>query len=483
MVQQTAKRWRPSVLTKTRGGRTLGRAKLARLFFLLVLAAALGLQGGVSGADEATVSFPSDGNITVSWPRLDANEDDPDYQYQVQFYAGPCNNPPVRKTHSTRSSSVSTTTADWGIPGAGHCVLVGERQYTRSSYRLHASAEFTMPGTTPSHTYGSPSAITFTSASGGYGTATMFLPVTSVSIGDEVSFAWTVSPATAVEHSTYTTQQAVDEAGTIGVRFDVMGLLAHTTYTVTVRDQGAADSSIVSLTYRPRPEYIPFHGPTILKAKDQTPYDPDTATLEVTSSTAPANPATGYWIRYNTGDPLVAESGQELNVVRELPPIHRSVETVDIEVLAYYDERATVTYRGEDLQVPADKTWFTSWSETYSFNIARASSTGSEVPPKPVAPLVVETAEKILEASGLPADQAHSYSLLFLLFLTLGVGGFLYAATGGGPMSATLAGFVGVIIWSGLGWWWFGLPVAMALVPLMLIIIVGGMAVTTRVLS
>ena len=297
----------------------------------------------------------------------------------------------------------------------------------------------------------------------------------------KVPLTWTINPtpdgASSPEHAIET----IDGSGNVVKVWS--GLSPFTPYTITAKEYGAPDSEAKSLSATKIPGHVPFHAPGILKVTDQTPDKNDTASLQVTWSGAPALPVTGYWLRYNLGGPLIPDEGQETNIIRNLPPIPRSVGTVDVEVQAYYTEDTEVTYRGRDHTVPTGETWFSTWSETYSINIARGSRTGSEVPPKPVAPLVVDTAGKLLEASGLPADQAHSYSLLFLLFLTLGVGGFLYAATGGGPMSATLAGFVGVVIWSGLGWWWFGLPVAMALVPLMLIIIAGGMVVTTRVLS
>ena len=297
----------------------------------------------------------------------------------------------------------------------------------------------------------------------------------------QVPLTWTIDPtpdgASSPEHA----METIDGSGNVVKVWS--GLSPFTPYTITAKEYGAPDSEAKSLSATKIPGHVPFQAPAILKVTDQTPDKNDTASLQVTWSGAPALPVTGYWLRYNLGGPLIPDEGQETNIIRNLPPIPRSVGTVDVEVQAYYTEDTEVTYRGRDHTVPTGETWFSTWSETHSINIARASRTGSEVPPKPVAPLVVDTAGKLLEASGLPADQAHSYSLLFLLFLTLGVGGFLYAATGGGPMSATLAGFVGVIIWSGLGWWWFGLPVAMALVPLMLIIIVGGMVVTTRVLS
>ena len=364
--------------------------------------------------------------------------------------------------------------------------LAGDTQYTvkvkkqgdaDSSYQT-VQAEYETPDSvelgTPTGSFSGTDSLSYTLS------VTVPVTVTGGSVADKAPLTWTITPTPS---GTDSPQHVFDNVSSGNVTRNFTPTGAYTAYTVKVEPYGGADDSAKALSVMKIPDHIPFHAPGILKVTDETPADPGTASLLVAWSGAPAAPVTGFWIRYNKGIPLRADSGRETNILRRLPPIARNVNTVDIEVLAYYSENAEVSYRGEDHTVPAGETWYTPWSETYSINIARASRTGSEVPPKPVAPLVVDTAGKLLEASGLPADQAHSYSLLFLLFLTLGVGGFLYAATGGGPMSATLAGFVGVIIWSGLGWWWFGLPVAMALVPLMLIIIVGGMAVTTRVLS
>ena len=553
----------------------MGRAKLARLLFLVVVAAALGLQGGVSGADDGdltiTVEFednavirfrwdnpnvrtsnwsgwvyagecgigsskssfsvhrslltktigvngfavggaryciriknggndqtdayftypePESGvlTITVEYPETDQIKftwDNPNSlstrNWQGKVYAGTCGVAPVSATISSPVATLSKTldSSAWAVAGARYCVRI-----SHGTVLDQTDVEFTYPGALQSsYDLGPPAFNGFTVTDTEYGVATVFVPVPEAPVDTTVHLAWTFSlePLDAPE-PLYLTLDASDHDGVVGVSHEVPGLRVYGAYTVTVKAQGSEDDTAQSMPYVPVPEHIPFHAPGILKVTDQTP-DSGTASLLVAWSGAPVTPPTGFWMRYNLGTPLLPDSGLETNISGRLPPIARNVSTVDIEVLAYYSDLAEVTYRGEDHAVPYGETWFTPWSETYSINIARASPTGSEVPPKPVAPLVVDTAGKLLEASGLPADQAHSYSLLFLLFLTLGVGGFLYAATGGGPMSATLAGFVGVIIWSGLGWWWFGLPVAMALVPLMLIIIVGGMVVTTRVLS
>ena len=424
-----------------------------------------------------TVAYPETGQIKFTWD----NPNSRTTSWQGKIYAGTCGVAPVSATIwsavDTPSKALASNT--WAVAGARYCVRISS-----GTMLDRTDAEFTYPGALQSsYDLGPPAFTGFTTAHNEYGVATVFVSVPDAPVDTTVSLTWTFSLTPLdVPEPLYVTLDTSDHDGVVGVSHEAPGLLVYGAYTATVKAQGAEDDTAQSMTFAPVPEHIPFHAPGILKVTDQTP-DSDTASLLVAWSGAPVTPPTGFWIRYNLGTPLLPDSGREANILRGLPPIARNVGTVDIEVLAYYAALAEVTYRGEDQTVPYGEIWFTPWSETYSINIARASRTGSEVPPKPVAPLVVDTAEKLLEASGLPADQAHSYSLLFLLFLTLGVGGFLYAATGGGPMSATLAGFVGVIIWSGLGWWWFGLPVAMALVPLMLIIIVGGMAVTTRVLS
>ena len=376
-------------------------------------------------------------------------------------------------------SGVKVTKVHSGLaPDTQYTVRVKKQGASDSAYKTLQQFQYVSPDSvelgTPTGSFSGTDSLSYTLS------VTVPVTVTGGSVADKAPLTWTITPTPS---GTDSPQHVFDNVSSGNVTRNFTPTGAYTAYTVKVKPYGGADDSAKALSVMKIPDHIPFHAPGILKVTDETPADPGTASLLVAWSGAPAAPVTGFWVRYNKGIPLRADSGRETNILRRLPPIARNVNTVDIEVLAYYSENAEVSYRGEDHTVPTGETWYTPWSETYSINIARGSRTGSEVPPKPVAPLVVDTAGKLLEASGLPADQAHSYSLLFLLFLTLGVGGFLYAATGGGPMSATLAGFVGVIIWSGLGWWWFGLPVAMALVPLMLIIIVGGMVVTTRVLS
>ena len=551
MVQQTAKRWRPSVLTRTRGDRRLGPASLARLLFLLVLAAALGLHGGVSEAADGdltiTVEVRDDGQLDITWDnpnsrrspwhgmiyagecgvgwgvssfkitgystlskrhstetwavagtryclrvhngtspttpttrsdqtnkyfdypeagpgvltitvefpqtgQIKVTSDNPNSRtrtYQGTFYAGTCGVAPVSTTFTMSYTTLSKTldASTWAVAGARYCVRL-----TSGTWLDQTDADFTYPGELQSYALGPPVFNGFTTAHTEYGVAAVFVPVPEAAVGASVSLTWTFSLTPLdVPEPLYLTLEASDQDGVVGVSYEAPGLLVYGAYTATVKAQGAEDDTAQSMTFLPVPDHIPFHAPGILKVTDQTPDDPGTASLLVAWSGAPAAPPTGFWIRYNLGTPLLPDSGLETNILRGLPPVDRAVGTMNIEVLAYYSEDTEVFYRGEDHTVPFGEIWFTPWSETYSINISRASSTGSEVPPKPVAPLVVETAEKILEESGLPADQAHSYSLLFLLFLTLGVGGSLYAATGGGPMSATLAGFVGVIIWSGLG--------------------------------
>ena len=432
-----------------------------------------------SGVLTITVEYPETDQIKFTWDNPNSLST---RNWQGKVYAGTCGVAPVSATISSPVATLSKTldSSAWAVAGARYCVRI-----SHGTVLDQTDVEFTYPGALQSsYDLGPPAFNGFTVTDTEYGVATVFVPVPEAPVDTTVHLAWTFSlEPLDVPEPLYVTLDTSDHDGVVGVSHDVPGLRVYGAYTVTVKAQGAEDDTAQSMTYAPVPDHIPFHAPGILKVTDETPADPGTASLLVAWSGAPAAPVTGFWVRYNKGIPLRADSGRETNILRRLPPIARNVNTVDIEVLAYYSEHAEVTYRGEDQTVPYGEIWFTPWSETYSINIARASPTGSEVSPKPVAPLVVDTAGKLLESAGLPADQAHSYSLLFLLFLTLGVGGFLYAATGGGPMSATLAGFAGVIIWSGLGWWWFGLPVAMALVPLMLIIIVGGMVVTTRVLS
>ena len=251
--------------------------------------------------------------------------------------------------------------------------------------------EFTVPGTLQSYTPGTPTVSRFAESGDGRGTASVVVPVTDAPAGaTEVSLAWTVSPAPVdFPPVFYTTLTAYGQ-----VTFDVAGLLMYTAYTVTVKLQGAADSTAGTLTYKPIPQHLRFPAPGILTVTDETPDNDDTASLRVTWSRAPAAPVTGFWLRYNEGSPLTPNARQEKNIVRQLPPISRSVGTVDIQVLAYYGAATEVTYQGQDQTVPTRQIWFTTWSKAYSINISRPSEAGEYVPPKEAAPLVVETFEK-----------------------------------------------------------------------------------------
>ena len=300
----------------------------------------------------------------------------------------------------------------------------------------------------------------------------------------QAPLTWTIDPtppgATSPEHVIETIN------GSGHVTQDFTQLSPFTTYTISARQYGADDSGAASLTIVKIPDHTPYPAPAIAKVQDQTPGDAETAALLITWDQAPAAPVTGYMLRYNEGVPLEPVTGRERNIVRQLPPVPRTVGTVDIQVLAYYSEDEEVTYRGRDDTVPTGEHWFTDWSEPYSINISRPSQPGDYVPPHEVTPLVVETFERILPVMGIPAEHAPNYALLFLFFLTVGLGGFFYATTspfGGAAMAAALGGMVAVIIWSGLGWWWFGLPVPMALLPVVIIILAGGTIVTSRVLA
>ena len=297
----------------------------------------------------------------------------------------------------------------------------------------------------------------------------------------QVPLTWTIHPtppgASSPEHAI----ESIDSSGNVVKTFSEMSPL--TPYTITVKQYGASESDAKSLAAVKIPDHIPYPAPAIAKVQDQTPGYADTASLLITWDQAPAVPVTGYMLRYNEGTPLEPVTGQERNIVRQLPPIPRTMGKVDIQALAYYSEGEEVTYRGRDDTVPTGEHWFTDWSEPYTINISRPSEAGEYVPPKEAAPLVVETFEQLLPVMGIPAEHAANYALLFLFFLTVGAGGFLYVTTGGGAMSAALGGMAAVIIWSGLGWWWFGLPVPMALVPVVIIILAGGTIVTSRVLA
>ena len=297
----------------------------------------------------------------------------------------------------------------------------------------------------------------------------------------QVPLTWTIHPtppgASSPEHAI----ESIDSSGNVVKTFSEMSPL--TAYTIRANQYGADDSDAASLAAIKIPDHIPYPPPAIAKVQDQTPGDAETAALQITWDQAPAAPVTGYMLRYNEGTPLEPVTGRERNIVRQLPPVPRTVGTVDIQALAYYSAGEEVTYRGRDDTVPTGEHWFTTWSEPYSINISRPSQPGDYVPPKEAAPLVVETFENVLPVMGIPAEHAHNYALLFLFFLTVGSGGFLYVTTGGAAMSAALGGMAAVIIWSGLGWWWFGLPVPMALVPVVIIILGGGTIVTSRVLA
>ena len=103
MVQQTAKRWRPSVLTKTRGDQALGRAKLARLFFLVVVAAVLGLAGTGHYAQAQAGEANGHG--------LDAGGVAPSGEGPGRVTAAPVTHSfTVTAGHSTRTIQLSTVT-------------------------------------------------------------------------------------------------------------------------------------------------------------------------------------------------------------------------------------------------------------------------------------------------------------------------------------------------------------------------------------
>ena len=297
----------------------------------------------------------------------------------------------------------------------------------------------------------------------------------------QVPLTWTIDPTPPGATSPENVIETINGSGNVTQTYSELS--PFTAYTVTARQFGADDSDAASLTAIKIPDHTPYPAPAIAKVQDQTPGDAETAALLITWDQAPAAPVTGYMLRYNEGVPLEPVTGRERNIVRQLPPVPRTVGTVDIQALAYYSAGEEVTYRGRDQTVPTGEHWFTTWSEPYSINISRPSQPGDYVPPKEAAPLVVETFEQLLPVMGIPAEHAHNYSLLVLFFLTVGAGGFLYVTTGGSAMSAALGGMAAVIIWSGLGWWWFGLPVPMALVPVVIIILGGGTIVTSRVLA
>ena len=387
---------------------------------------------------------------------------------------------PENVTVTGTSSSSPTISRDFAglSPNTTYTVTV-RKQGTAASTAKSVQAIYAPP---ESITLGTPAGV-FSGAGPSNYTLTVTIPasVPDDDAATQVPLTWTISPTPVGASSPEHVIETIDSSGNVvKVWSDLPPFIQ---YTITAKQYGAPDSGAKSLSAIKMPGHIPFHAPAILKVTDQTPDNNDTASLQVTWSGAPALPVTGYWLRYNLGGPLTPDAGQETNIVRVLPPISRSVGTVDIEALAYYDAGTEVTYRGRDQTVPTGETWFTTWSETYSTNISRPSGPGSYVPAKEATPLVVETFEGVLPVMGIPAEHAPSYALLFLFFLTVGAGGFLYVGTGGSAMSATLGGMVAVIIWSGLGWWWFGLPVPMALVPVAIIILGGGTIVTARVLA
>ena len=467
-------------------GRTANRSRIigpAKLLVLAVFAVTLILAGEVIASPDGpvtiTVTYPTATTATFTWD----NPNNSAGSSKFALYKGTCGVAAEHLSGSGGSFAYTLNTSTWAA-GAVRCFRVWFG--TASTGSLDTTYfEFTVPGTLQSYTPGTPAVSEFAESGDGRGTATVFVPVTDASAGaTDVALAWTVSPAPADWPTAfYTTLTASERDGTVGVVFNVAGLLVYTAYTVTVKLQGAADSTAGTLTYEPLPEHLRFPAPGILTVSDETPDNDDTASLQVTWSGAPAAPVTGFWLRYNEGFPLTPNAGQEKNIVRRLPPISRTVGTVEIEVLAYYGEDTEVTYQGRDQTVPTGDIWFSIWSKPYTINISRPSEAGEYVPPKEAAPLVVETFEQLLPVMGIPAEHAPNYALLFLFFLTVGVGGFLYVTTGGGAMSAALGGMAAVIIWSGLGWWWFGLPVPMALVPVVIIILGGGTIVTSRVLA
>ena len=387
---------------------------------------------------------------------------------------------PVNQTATgTNSASPTIGKTFSGLSAHTTYTVTVKKQGAADSTAKSVQAIYAPPGAV---TLGAPSGV-FSGAGPFRHTLTVTLPA---SVPDDASatqapLTWTIDPtppgATSPEHLIGT----ISGSGNVVKTFS--GLSPFTPYTITARQYGADDSDAVSLTAIKIPDQTPYPAPAIAKVQDQTPGDAETAALLITWDQAPAAPVTGYMLRYNEGTPLEPITGRERNIVRQLPPVPRTVGKVDIQALAYYSAGEVVTYRGRDLTVPTGEHWFTTWSEPYSINISQPSEAGEYVPPHEVTPLVVETFENVLPVMGIPAEHAPNYALLFLFFLTVGAGGFLYVTTGGGAMSAALGGMVAVIIWSGLGWWWFGLPVPMALVPVVIIILGGGTIVTSRILA
>ena len=436
-----------------------------------------GLQGTATGAFVTT--DPSNITLRASVPLTNASHKLPaattwTISPTPEGITSPEN---VTVTGSTSSSpSISRDFAGL-LPNTTYTVTV-RKQGAAASTAKTVDAIFSPP---ESITLGTP-----TGEFSGGGISSHILTVTiPASVPDDdtatqVPLTWTISPTPTGASSPEHVIETIDGSGNVVKVWS--DLSPFTQYTIAAKQYGAPDSTAKSLSAIKLPGNVPFHAPVILEVMDQTPDNSDTASLQVTWSGAPALPATGYWLRYNMGNPLLPEAGQETNIMRVLPPMSRNVGTVDIEVLAYYAENAEVTYRGRDQTVPTGETWFTTWSEPYVLDITRSTRAPLNVTDNEAAPLVVDTFENVLEAMNLPKDQAPNVSLLALLFLTIAAGGGLFAATGGSPTSGALGGMVAVIIWSGLGWYWFGLPAPMALIPVIIVIVAGGL-VSTRVLS
>ena len=380
---------------------------------------------------------------------------------------------------SSASPSISRNFAGLS-PNTTYTVTV-KKQGAADSTAKSVQAIYSPPD---SVTLGTPTGV-FSGAGPFRHTLAVTLPasVTGGSSATQVPLTWTIDP---IPPGASSPENVIESISSGNVTKTYSELSPFTPYTISAKQYGADDSDAASVTTVKIPDHTPYPAPEIAKVQDQSPGDAESAALLITWDQAPAAPVTGYMLRYNEGTPLEPVTGRERNIVRQLPPIPRSVGTVDIQALAYYSEDEEVTYRGRELTVPTGEHWFTTWSEPYSINISRPSQPGDVVPPHEVTPLVVETFENVLPVMGIPAEHAPNYALLFLFFLTVGAGGFLYVTTspfGGAAMSATLGGMVAVIIWAGLGWWWFGLPVPMALLPVVIIILGGGTIVTSRVLA
>ena len=440
-----------------------------------------GLQGTASGTFVTT--DPENITLRVSVPLSDAGPSTPAATTWTISPTPEGITSPENVTVTGTSSSSPAISRDFaGLSANTTYTVTVKKQGAADSTAKSVQANYAPPG---SVTLGTPTGV-FSGAGPFRHTLAVTLPA-SVPDDDSATQApltWTIDPtppgATSPEHEIET----INGSGNVTQTFSELS--PFTTYTISAKQYGADDSDAVSLTAIKIPDHTPYPAPAIAKVQDQTPGDAEAAALLITWDQAPAVPVTGYMLRYNEGTPLEPVTGRERNIVRQLPPVSRTEGKVEIQALAYYSAGEVVTYRGEDLTVPTGEHWFTTWSEPYSINISRPSQPGDYVPPHEVTPLVVETFENILPVMGIPAEHAPNYALLFLFFLTVGLGGFFYAATspfGGAAMSATLGGMVAVIIWAGLGWWWFGLPVPMALLPVVIIILAGGTIVTSRVLA